>query len=604
VVYNPHKLDLFPAEPGVYLMKSEAGEVLYVGKAKDLRQRIKQYFVPGRDGRPMIPYLVAKIAHIEPIVVFSEKEALLLENNLIKKYQPRYNALLKDDKAYIALKISVQKPWPRVEIVRYKGSPEADGLYFGPYTSAQAARETVDLLNSLFPLRQCSDQELARRKRPCLLYQMGRCIGPCGGKCSKEQYDLHLQHTLKFLRGQDKEIIKELYEEMERFSSDLEFEKAAETLKKIRFVERTIEQQRVDRPLGGNLDVWGVYRHAEEVLLCLLQVRKGKLIGSRHFYFNRIGEDDPELFESFLVQHYALSDDKPNEILVPVLLPSPDAIEDILNIKLHNPQRGDKKVLLEMAYKNAEILFRAEQSEETVLEKNLLEMQEQLQLVRYPHRIECFDTSNIAGEDPVATMVVFSDGQKDSKRYRSYTLQNLGKSDDYAGMREVLSRRYKRAKDEEDLPDLIIVDGGKGQLNIALQVLEDLDLLPLIDVIGLAKEGGRHDKGVTAEQIFLPHQKNPILLNKHSAILFLLQRIRDEAHRTAIEFHRKKRSKKLIYSVLDEVPGIGSAKKKALLIHFGSVKNIEKASEESLMEVKGISKKNAVALKAALGEPR
>lgn len=585
-------------------MKDEAGEVLYVGKAKDLRQRIKQYFVPGRDGRPMIPYLVAKIHDIEPIVVFSEKEALLLENNLIKKYQPRYNALLKDDKAYIALKISTRKEWPRVEIVRYKGTPEADGLYFGPYTSAHAARETVDLLNTLFPLRQCSDQELARRKRPCLLYQMGRCIGPCGGKCSKELYDLHLQRTIKFLRGHDKEIINELYEDMARFSESLEFEKAAETLKKIRFVEKTIEQQQVDRPLGGDIDVWGIFRSAEEVLLCLLQVREGKLIGSRHFHFSRIAEEDTELFESFLIQHYPLSSDKPDEILVPVILPSPKAIEEVLHIKLHHPQRGDKKALLEMAYKNAETLFRAEQSEETILEKKLLEMQELLRLSRYPHRIECFDTSNIAGDEPVATMVVFTDGQKDSKRYRSYKLHHSGKPDDYAAMNEVLSRRYKRAKEENDLPDLVIVDGGKGQLNIALKVLDELDLLGVIDVIGLAKEQGRHDKGMTEEQIFLPHQKIPIHLGKHSAILFLLQKIRDEAHRTAIGFHRKRRTKKVIRSTLDEIPGIGLAKRKALLIHFGSIKNIEQASEDDLKRVKGISQKNALAMRAFFDNKR
>lgn len=601
--FDPQKLNLFPTQPGVYLMKDHQGVVLYVGKANNLRQRVKQYFVPGRDGRLMVPYLVAKIDHIDTIVVSSEKEALLLENNLIKQHKPRYNALLKDDKSYIALKISIKDQWPTVKLVRYRGSPAPDGLYFGPYTSAQAARQTLDLLQRLFPLRQCSNQELARRARPCLLYQMKRCVGPCGQKCTKEEYDHHVQRTIKFLRGQDKEVLKDLYDEMGRLSDALEFEKADQTLRTIRYIEKTVESQHVDRPLGLDADALGIYRHGEEVILVQLLFRGGRLVGSRHFDFSNIAEDDAELLSSFLLQHYEGQIETPPDILLPVTLSDRESVEDILTgrqqhkVHVQVPQRGEKKVLLDMAYTNAEALFKSQKDEEALREKMLLEMQEKFHLSRYPSRIECFDNSNIAGSEPVSSMVAFTNGLKDSKRYRTYRLKIGTKPDDYAAMQEVLWRRYKRAKEENDLPDLVVVDGGKGQLNIALKVFEELNVTG-VDVIGLAKEQGRHDKGMTGEQVFLPNQKNPILLKKNSSVLFLLQRIRDEAHRVAISFHRKRRSKRTLQSALDDIPGIGPAKRKALLKHFGSLKKVEIATEEELKKVKGISDANIAALKA------
>lgn len=601
--FDPNKVNLFPTQPGVYLMKDERGEVLYVGKAKNLRQRVKQYFVVGRDGRLMVPYLVAKIEHIDTIVVNSEKEALLLENNLIKQHKPRYNALLKDDKSYIALKIAHNDSWPTVKLVRYRGSPEPDGLYFGPYTSAQAARQTLDLLHRLFPLRQCSDQELARRTRPCLLYQMKRCVGPCVQKCTQEEYDHHLERTIKFLRGQDKEVLKDLYEEMRHLSENLEFEKAAQILKTIHYIEKTIESQHVDRPLGHDVDAIGIYRHGEEVLLVQLIFRGGRLIGSRHFDFNNIGEDDPELLSSFILQHYEGQVEIPPEILLPTSLSDRESVEEILSgrqnckIILHAPQRGEKKALLDMAQTNAEALFKSQKNEENLREKTLLEMQEYLHLSRYPSRIECFDNSSIAGFEPVSSLVAFTNGLKDSKRYRTYRLKIGTKPDDYAAMQEVLTRRYKRAKEENDLPDLVVVDGGKGQLSMALKVFEELNVTG-VDVIGLAKEQGRHDKGMTEERIFLPEDKEPILLKKNSPVLFLLQRIRDEAHRVAISFHRKRRSKQTLRSALDDIPGIGPVKRKALLTHFGSLKKVEIASADELREVKGISETNIAALQA------
>ncbi|MCE2983106.1 MAG: excinuclease ABC subunit UvrC [Parachlamydia sp.] len=583
-------------------MKNSQGEVLYVGKAKNLRQRVKQYFVPGRDGRLMVPYLVAKIETIDTIIVTSEKEALILENNLIKQYKPRYNALLKDDKSYIALKISNKDKWPAVKIVRYKGAPEPDGLYFGPYTSAQAARQTLELLNRLFPLRQCSDQEMARRVRPCLLFQMKRCAGPCTNECTEDEYKHHLNRTIKFLKGQDKEVLKDLYDELEWRSERMEFEKAEQILKTIRYIEKTIEAQHVDRPLGTDADVIGLYRHGNDAVVALLFFRGGRLIGSKPFEFTNIAEEDHDLIASFLMQNYE-AQEVPPEILIPMKMTEEGSIEDILStrqgrkIKIVAPSRGEKKVLLDMAQTNAEAFFKSKRDEAALREKTLLEMKEKLHLHRFPSRIECLDNSNIAGSEAVSSLVAFTNGVKDSKRYRLFRLKAGTKPDDYAAMHEVLTRRYRRAKEEADLPDLVIVDGGKGQLNMALRVFDELNIIG-VDVIGLAKEQGRHDKGMTLEQVFLPNRKDPIIFKVNSPVLFLLQKIRDEAHRVAISFHRKRRSKKTVGSVIDDIPGIGPAKRKALLTYFGSIKKLQIATEEEIRVVRGISAKNVAAIQA------
>ncbi len=597
MTFDATKLDTYPTSPGVYLMKNRGGDVLYVGKAKNVRARLRQYFLPGGDGRYMVPFLIAKVHTIETIIVLSEKEALLLENNLIKQYKPKYNALLKDDKTYIALKVSNKVKWPTVQLVRYRGKPEADGMYFGPYTSAQAARATLDLLNRLFPLRQCSDQELARRTRPCILYDMKRCLAPCVNKCTKEEYDQLVERTVKFLKGQDRAVLKELHAEMQKAAEALEFEKAAVLLKTIQQIEKTIEGQSVDKPLGTDADVLGLFRQGEEVVLSQLFVRNGKLMGSRHYDFTNIAQDDAELLESFLVQHYEKLQELPHEILLPVVVEEAETIADILSankkrkVALHCPQRGDKRNLLDMALANAEATFKQRKDENEMREKTLLEMQEKFHLTRYPRRMECFDNSNIFGTEPVSCMVVFTDGAKDRSRYRKYKVKTVEGPDDYATMLEVLTRRYKRAKEENDLPDLLIVDGGKGHLNVALKALADLNIIN-VDVISVAKEQGRHDKGMTAEQVFLPNIKDPILLRSTSPILFLLQQIRDEAHRFAITFHRKRRSKATLKTALEEIPGIGPVKCKMLLRHFGSVKKLREATEAQLREAPGLSEAN------------
>lgn len=597
--FDIEKIKKIAAEPGVYLMKNHKGTVLYVGKANNLRQRVRQYFAKNADGRFMVPLLIAQVHAIDTILVSSEKEALLLENNLIKTYKPKYNVLLKDDKTYVALQINHKHPWPMVTLIRYHGQPKRGSLYFGPYTSGGAARKTLDLINKVFLLRQCSDEEFKRRTRPCILYGMKRCSAPCVNLCTKEEYDGYIRQTIQFLKGQDSELIGDLKQRIQHLSDDLEFEKAHELLMTLRQIEGTIEKQYVDKPLGGDCDCLALYREGEEVTLCQLLFRGGKMMGSRNFQFQHIAQEDEAIYLSFILQHYQASDDVPPEIILPVVCPDSNEAAEILSealalkVKILSPTRGEKLPLIKLAVKNAEASFKKERDEAAMRERALIGMQEKLHLIRYPKRIECFDNSHSAGDEPVSSMVVFTDGVKDAKRYRKYKIKAAhDKSDDYASMNEVLTRRYKRAKLEDDLPDLIVIDGGKGHLNIARKVLTDLDITT-VDVIGVAKEEGRHDRGMTAEQIFIPNIKDPIILKQHSPALFLLQRIRDEAHRAAITFHRRRHSKKTLKSELDEIPGIGVKKRNALLKHFGSVKRIRGATVEELASLSGISQTNA-----------
>lgn len=595
--FDVNQLKKFPTNPGVYLMKSQSGQILYIGKAKNLQQRVKQYFSKGGDGRYMVPFLVSKVSSIDTVVVTSEKEALLLENNLIKQHRPKYNALLKDDKSYIALKLTNHK-WPRIDMVRYRGKPKADGQYFGPYTHAGAARKTFDLLHKLFPLRQCSDQEFSKRTRPCILYDIKKCVAPCVDLCTEDEYEHLVDRTVKFLRGQDKEIIKQLYSQMDLYADNLEFEQAAEIHKTIKDLEKTIEGQRVDTPLGVDADIIGLYREGDEAVLSILFFRGGRLTGSRHYNFQTIAQDNKELLSAFLLQKYENMPEVPHEILLPVPFIESNVIQGLLNenlprkVYVHTPQKGEKKRLIEMACVNAESVFEKEKDADAIREKTLMQLQEKLRLNRFPVRIECFDISTISGSETVASMVAFTNGEKDSARYRKFKINSIDTIDDYAAMYEALTRRFKRAQKEDDLPDLLVIDGGKGHLNVALKVFQELNVIS-VDVIGVAKEEGRHDRGQSLEQIFLPNVKDPIFLTRHSPILFLLQTIRDEAHRTAITYHRNRRSHSVINSVLDEIEGIGPVKRNSLLKCFGSVKKVKAATCEQLVKVLGISQKNA-----------
>lgn len=598
--YDTEQLQRFPTSAGVYLMKNAHGTVLYVGKAKNLKQRIRQYFFKSGDKREMIPFLIAQVVTIETIVVASEKEALLLESHLIKTHKPKYNALFKDDKSYIALKLT-RHSWPRIDVVRYRGKPKADGLYYGPYTSSGAARQTLDLLQKLFPMRQCSDAEFLRRTRPCILYDMGRCIAPCVGKCSNEEYQMLVNRVKKFLQGRDKEVLKELYQERDLHAERLEYEKAATIQKTIQHIERTIEKQSVDKPLGGDCDVIGIFRQGDELLLVVLLIRSGTLSGTKHYNLSQVLEDDKDLLVRFLLQHYMEEEWIPHEVLVPEELEEAHNLEELISVNkartlsIRHPKRGEKATLLATAKANAEAIYLREKDAKTIKERTLMQLREMCRLNHYPARIECVDVSHLSGKETVATIVAFTDGAKDSKRYKKYRIKSADQGDDYGAVREVLRRRLKKGEENTDLPDLLIIDGGKGHLNVALQVVKELDIVSL-DLMAVAKEEGRHDRGITSEQIFLPGIKDPLLLKRHSPLLFLLQQIRDEAHRFSITYQKKARSQALIHSALDEVQGIGPVKKKRLLRHFGSLKAILLASAEELSVVKGISQKDIEAI--------
>jgi excinuclease ABC subunit C len=604
MLFDINLLEQFPKEPGVYLMKDASGKVIYVGKAKVLRQRVKQYFARGRDERAMIPLLVEQIAHIDTLVVPSEKEALLLENTLIKKHQPKFNAVLKDDKTFISLTINQKHQWPMVKIMRYKGRPKEKALHFGPYTSAYAARQTFELITRLFPLRQCSDEELKRRTRPCLLYSIKRCIAPCVGLCTKAEYDEFVDGAIKFLKGQDKEVLKELYKEMEKASEALEYERAASLLKTIRQIEHVTTQGGiVSNPSREDCDAIGLFHHGDESIIMQLFFREGKLVGSEHYSFFRVVQKESELIETFIMQHYKTSSAPPPEILLPSPPDDIEVLEEILfethqkKIQLTVPKKGEKRELVILAEKNAKATFEQERNQQELQEKLLLDLQESCHLNRYPKRIECFDTSNIAGSDLVAAVVVFTEGRRDRSRTRVYKIRDIQKGDDYAALHQALSRHLQRAKDADDLPDLVLIDGGKGQLNIALDVFKELDIAS-VDLISIAKEASRHDRGLSQERIFMPSHKEPLQLDIRSPLLFLLQKIRDETHEKAIGYHRKRRSKRTLSSSLEEIPGIGPVKKTRLLSHFGSLKRILEATEDELLAVKGITRKDITNLKA------
>ncbi len=596
--FYPQSLSLYPDQPGVYVMKDSSKKILYIGKAKKLRSRLKQYFTP-TDSREMVPYLVSQIETIDTIVTLTEKDALILENQLIKQHQPKYNVLLKDDKTFVSLMVTNHK-WPMIRLVRCKGKPKQDGMYFGPYTNAWAARQIYELLLRLFPLRQCSDAELASRTRPCLLYEIKKCLAPCVGKCTKEAYEAHVASAVELLKGRNKEIVPLLKKEMEKASEAMEFEKAQDILSTLRQLEHVLETQHIQGI--DDCDVLGLYREAGALILTQLMFRGGSLTGSEHFSFHLIASDDTEVLESFLLQHYQHAPDVPKEILLPMQLPLQSNLEEILSesagrkVLILSPLKGKKRSLVEMALKNASSQFTKEQDAKSLKEKMLLDLSEALQLTRFPRRIECFDTSNISGHDPVASLVTFELGEKDRSRSKLFKIKGVERTDDYTAMRQVLYRHFVKAKEKNDFCDLLIVDGGKGQLGCALDVFQELQIAS-IDVIAVSKDEARHDKGLTQEKIFLPQSKEPLLFDAKSPLLFLLQKIRDEAHRTAIGFHRKRREKRLISSRLDDLEGIGPIKKKRLLQHFGSVKAIQKATLEELSAIQGINQKDLQTLK-------
>ena len=748
------RLDQLPTSPGVYLMKDRAGEVVYVGKAVNLRSRVRSYFTRGGDERAFIPLLEGLLGDIETILVTSEKEALLLENELIKQHRPRFNVMLRDDKSFICLRLSSTHPYPRLEVVRAgsvkkeeraspatggarrggasreeraspatggvrrggaskeeRASPATGGVrrggasreeraspatggarrggaskdgarYFGPYSSAGAIRETLRVVNRHFQLRTCSDHVLDNRSRPCLQYQIHRCPAPCVFDIPSAEYKKSVDEVALFLEGKGAELKNALSTRMRDAAGNERFEEAARVRDQLHALDRSLEKQRVSSADDVlDQDVLGVYREGAILEVQILFVRGGRLLGGRPFSFNKQEFPTGEILRSFLDQYYSGAF-VPKEVLLPEPLGAPEeaeAIETWLSeqkgerVRLLVPERGDKRRLVEMAAENAKQRFEERQRNKANAEQTLERLQKKLRLEKLPRRIECYDISNISGTITVASQVAFTDGEPDKARYRHYKVKTVEGSNDFASMLEVLTRRLTRGVESGDLPDLLLIDGGKGQLNVAREavrltgaqvelaaiaksrVIEDEALFAERQGFAVSEawaegEGARAPAGEDAtgvqtvqqvqdvpnvqnvqtvqpaapeadgrsrvkgrwkkasierspERVFLPGQKNPVVLRQNTSELFLLQRLRDEAHRFAITFHRKLRNKKSLRSVLEDVPGVGGKRKRALLRAFGSLKKVREASAAQIAEVGGFNVTLAERVKAFLATP-
>jgi len=603
------KLDGLPPKPGVYLLKDRQGKVVYVGKAKSLRARVRSYF-RGGDGRHQVPFLVQRVADLETLVTANDKEALILENNLIKQYKPRYNIRLKDDKSYVSVRVNLQDPWPRILVTR---KIVKDGSrYFGPFHSASAVRDTLDTIRKVIPLRTCSDGVFRNRSRPCLEYQIKRCLAPCCLPVDGEVYREHLRQAVLLLEGKSSLLVKQLRDQMERAAEELRFEEAARLRDRVQAIEKTQERQQMLTHWGEDQDVFGLYREGGFIEVQVLFVRGGKLTGNQSYSLQDLELPDEEVLEQVLTQFYQGERYAPDEILLPVPMEDAEARADYLSerrgkrVEVLWPQRGDKVRLVQMAAENARLGFLERQDAEDKNEKMLQELQTRLHLRSAPKRIECFDIATIQGSYTVASMVTFDEGEPDKNRYRRFRVRTVEGTDDFGSMYEVLKRRFERAKRDDDYPDLLVVDGGIGQLNVALAVLKELEI-DAVDAVGLAKmrtERAPFEKEVqhSEERVFLPNRKNPVVLRRNSNALWLLQRVRDEAHRFANTYHQELRRRETLHSSLDAIPGIGPGRRRRLLRFFGSVKRIREAGEEEIARVPGFSVGLARKIKQALAQ--
>ena len=594
------KMTSAPRSPGVYLMKDAQGKIIYVGKANDLKSRIGSYFT-GKDTRPMAPFLMSRVKDIEFITTATEKEALILENNLIKQHRPRYNVILRDDKTYYHLCIDPAEIYPRLQLARKRLNNAA--LYFGPYPSGLAAKETLRFVQHVFPLRSCRNRDFKLRGRPCLEHQMGRCFAPCKGLIDEASYRKLVENTVSFLQGRRRSLVTEIKTQMEEAAENLNFEEAALLRDRIWALEHTLEKQNVDWAGTKDQDVLGVYVHEDVYQLCILFVRAGKLLGSKSFVPVKMKMELTEIISSSLTQYYDGGANIPDEIIIPCSLLDEAVIAEWLTDKkekkvvLTIPARGTKNALMDMAEVNARNLWESGQKKEEQKADAMKIIQEKLSLSKLPRRIECYDISNISGKYAVGSMVVFQNGEPDKSAYRRFRIKTVSESDDYAMMYEVLSRRFSH---NENLPDLVVVDGGKGQLNVALSVLKDLKIK--LDVIGLAKEERTIISGSSIikkkdrkseDRVYLPLRKDAIYLSAWPAALRMLQQARDEAHRFAVSYHHRLKQNNDLRSILDDIPDIGKLRKKVLLKHFGSVQQVKNATIDELQKVPGIGKEVA-----------
>jgi len=586
------KLEQLPRSPGVYLFKDNKQKIIYVGKASVLRNRVRSYFQSSRNLDPKTRRLVARVYDLETIVTDSEMEALILEANLIKEYKPRYNVNLKDDKSFPYIRVT-NEPFPRIFPTR---KVVKDGSrYFGPYTDVAKMRDLLKVAKRIFPIRSCNldlnKKNIASGKfKVCLDFHINRCLGPCEGLISEEDYAEIVQHVVNFINGRDRIVLQNLQKKMERFAENLEFEKAGQVRDQIQNLKRFQYRQKMVTPEDIDRDLFAIYAEENDACAVVFKIREGKIIG-RHHHFLTGGEGEPleKILTHLLIRYYQHADFIPGEIYIPQKISDGKHIEDWLRergeetVKLIVPARGEKAKLLEMAQHNAKLLLRElklqKMKEKDFVPHALKALKRDLHLPALPKRIEAFDISNISGTDPVASLVTFVNGQPVKSEYRRFKIRSKSTPDDFAMMSEVIERRYSRLlREKKDLPDLILVDGGKGQLSVAVDVLKKLDLANQ-PIIALAKR---------LDEVYLPGDPDPQNIPKTSSALRLLQQIRDESHRFAIEFHRNLRRKRAKYSELDEIPGIGEKRKRQLIRHFGSLKNLKTASIADIKKVEGI----------------
>lgn len=577
------KLAHLPDKPGVYLMKDEHGRIIYVGKAVVLKNRVRSYFQSSRNHSPKVLSMVSRIADLEYIVTGSEMEALILECNLIKKHRPKYNISLRDDKTYPYIKVTLHEAFPRIYATR---KVLKDGArYFGPYTNAGAVHETLKLLRKMFPLRSCRNLDA---KRPCLEYHIKRCLAPCAGYVTAEVYGRMIKAASMLLEGRSDHVMKDLRRQMEVAAENLEFEQAARLRDQLAAVEKITEKQNIVTG-AGDQDAIGMARSALGTCVQVFFIRSGKMVGRDHFIISGSEhEDDEAVLTAFIKQYYSQAGFIPREVLLPIVLAEQPLLGEWLSqqkggrVQVETPKRGTKKDIVEMAAGNAATVLEEQasriQAHTDQTAGAVAELGSYLDMDNLPERIECFDISHIQGAETVASMVVFEGGMPKKEDYRRYKLKTVeGKPDDFKSMQEVVGRRYREAQGV--LPDLIIIDGGKGQLNAALEIIRSNGLTEVM-VVGLAKE---------FEHVFKEGESEPLILPRHSQSLYLIQRIRDEAHRFAISYHRKLRTKRNMVSVLDHVPGIGAKRRKALWDAFGSLNKIKGASVEEMAALPGMN---------------
>jgi len=603
------RLAAVPLKPGVYIHSDSDGKVLYVGKSSSLRNRLRSYFGSKKNLDAKTTELVSRIADFEFIVTESEQEALLLENSLIKKHKPRFNIRLKDDKTYPYIKVDLAEEFPRVYVTRRTANDGA--RYFGPFASAGSVRKTLDLLKRLFPYRSCTKAITGNDDRPCLEFHIKRCVAPCTGFASVADYSKVIDQVLMFLEGNTKEVVAELESAMLKASQGLEFERAGALRDRLKAIERVYEGQKVVGMGKENLDVISAAYGGEEAWVEIFFVRQGNLIGRDHFVMSGTrDESGNEILARFIEQFYSSASHVPRRILIPEKINREPVITEWLQtrrdgpVQITVPERGPKRRLVQMVSDNAiqglEQLKLKWISDTNRMESAMSELQEQLNLPKLPKRIECYDISHIQGTNTVASMSVFEDGKPLSSDYRRFKIKSHDGNDDFASMKEVLTRRFKRLKNareggEENTsfaasPDLVLIDGGKGQLSSAVEAMLFLGLQD-IQLASIAKR---------EEEIFLPDAAEPVIMPRNSQALFLLQRVRDEAHRFAITFHRNLRGKHSVKSALDLVPGVGPKRRKMLIRTFGSVKGIREASEEQLAAAPGMTAKVAQQIKEHL----